>query len=98
MTFVTDDAAAILKRPSATNFDLVFADAWPGKYTHLDDALARLRPGGVYVVDDMLARPDWSTEHRALAAGLGAELHRRPDLVVTALAWSTGMILAVKGA
>ena len=96
VTFVTDDAAAVLKRPSATDFDLVFADAWPGKYTHLDDALVRLRPGGVYVVDDMLPRPDWSTEHRALAAALDSELHERPDLIVTSMAWSTGVVVAVK--
>ena len=96
VTFVTDDAAAVLARLPAAGFDLLFADAWPGKYTHLDDALARLRPGGLYVVDDMLARPDWSAEHRALAAGLEAKLRRRPDLAVTSIEWSTGLILAAK--
>jgi predicted O-methyltransferase YrrM len=28
-------------------FDLMDADAWPGKFSHLDEILERLRPGGI---------------------------------------------------
>lgn len=34
-------------------FDLIFADAWPGKFSHLDEALSLLSPGGFYVIDDL---------------------------------------------
>ena len=29
-------------------YDLVFADTWPGKFTHVDGALALVEPGGCY--------------------------------------------------
>lgn len=96
VTFLTADAAAMLGQLPAEGFDLVYADAWAGKYSHLEDALARLRPGGLYVVDDMLPQPDWSAEHRDLAAGLAANLWRRGDLIVTTMAWSSGVIVAAK--
>ena len=34
-------------------FDLIFADTWAGKYTHLNEAIQVLKPGGLYVIDDM---------------------------------------------
>ncbi|NRB08832.1 MAG: hypothetical protein HRU34_18040 [Richelia sp.] len=33
--------------------DLIFADTWAGKYTHLNQAIQVLKPGGLYVIDDM---------------------------------------------
>jgi predicted O-methyltransferase YrrM len=79
-------------------FDLIFADTWPGKYRLLDDALAHLAVGGLYVIDDMLPQPNWPPGHELKADALLALLHERPDLVVTELAWSTGLVLAVKRA
>jgi len=38
-------------------FDLVFADTWPGKFSHLEEALALVAPGGFYVIDDLLPQP-----------------------------------------
>ena len=35
---------------------LSYADAWPGKFSQLEEALALLRPGGMYVIDDLLLR------------------------------------------
>lgn len=37
-------------------FDLVFPDSHAGKYLGFDRTLAALRPGGLLVVDDMMAR------------------------------------------
>ena len=54
---VTDGAAFLASRPAP--FDLIYADAWPGKFTHLDQALALLQPGGIYVIDDLLPQPNW---------------------------------------
>ena len=96
VTFHTEDAAALLGRLPRAGFDLIFADAWAGKYTHLHEALRLLRPGGFYVVDDMLPHPDWPAEHRENAERLIAELERREDLTLTQMVWSTGVIIAVK--
>jgi predicted O-methyltransferase YrrM len=98
VTFHTEDAAALLGRLPRAGFDLIFADAWAGKYTHLDEALQLLRPGGVYVVDDMLPQPDWPEEHRRMAERLIADLRGREGLVLTELSWSTGIVVATKRA
>jgi predicted O-methyltransferase YrrM len=39
--------------------DLIYADAWPGKFTDLDQALALLRIGGIYFIDDLLPQSNW---------------------------------------
>jgi predicted O-methyltransferase YrrM len=43
VTFRVMDGAEFLLR-SSDSFDLIYADAWPGKFSHLDEALSRLRP------------------------------------------------------
>ena len=96
VTFIVADAAVWLAAQPATSFDFVFADAWPGKYSHLDDVLRLLRPGGLYVIDDMLPLASWSEDHASKARHLVAELESRTDLVLTKLDWSTGIIVAVR--
>jgi len=77
-------------------FDLIFADTWPGKYDHLEDALALLKRGGLYVIDDMLPQPNWPDGHAANVAALIQQLESRPDLVPAKLRWATGIIIAAK--
>lgn len=77
-------------------FDLIFADAWPGKYFELEETLALLRVGGFYVIDDMLPQPNWPEGHAERAADLIEALEKRPDLSLTKMNWSTGVILASK--
>jgi predicted O-methyltransferase YrrM len=79
-----------------TRFDLIYADAWPGKYTHLDQALALLGPGGIYVIDDMLPQPAWPPNHAPNVARLLDTLEQREGLEIVRLTWSTGIVLAVK--
>jgi predicted O-methyltransferase YrrM len=66
-----------------------------GKYTHLDDALRLLKPGGLYIVDDMLSQPSWSPDHALTAERLVSDLEGRAALAVTELNWSTGIVIAV---
>lgn len=79
-------------------FDLIFADTWPGKYRLLDETLAHLADGGLYVVDDMLPQPNWPPGHEHKVQALLDALHARPDLAVSELAWSTGLVLAARRA
>ncbi len=46
LTLVTAGALEFLRSQPAASFDLVFADAMPGKYEGLDSALAVVKPGG----------------------------------------------------
>ena len=44
------DAGTWLEESNDQKFDLIFADAWPGKYTNLDAVLGTLAKGGMYVI------------------------------------------------
>lgn len=94
--FVLRDAAEYLAQAKPGSFDLIFADTWAGKLTHLDEALALLKPGGLYIVDDMLPQPGWPPEHGKKIARLLDELAARTDLILTHLSWATGIVLATK--
>jgi predicted O-methyltransferase YrrM len=95
VTFHSADGIAFLKKVSAPRYDLVYADTWPGKFTHLELALSLVRVGGIYFIDDLLPQPTWPAEHASKIRMLIAELEKRPDFIATLLAWSSGiMILA----
>jgi predicted O-methyltransferase YrrM len=96
VTFIHADGGEWLRRAEPDQFDLIFADSWPGKYTHLDEALRSLKRGGLYVVDDMLPQPNWPDGHARRADELISMLENRDDLIVTKLNWSTGVIIGTK--
>ncbi|RYF63337.1 MAG: methyltransferase domain-containing protein [Cytophagaceae bacterium] len=77
-------------------FDFIFADTWAGKYTDLDAVLSMLAPGGLYIIDDMLPQPNWPDGHAEKADRLTNELMQRTDLLLTRMAWSTGLIIATR--
>jgi predicted O-methyltransferase YrrM len=78
------------------SFDLIFADTWPGKYDHLEDALALLKRGGLYVIDDMLPQPNWPDGHAAKVSVLIGRLEAHPELVMVKMRWASGIIIATK--
>lgn len=94
--FAIADAAALLTEAPPEVFDLIFADAWPGKFSHLDDAIAALKPGGLYVVDDLSPQPNWPEGHQAEVDAYLAALAARDDLMITQLDCATGMLVAAK--
>lgn len=94
---VIEDAADFLKGAGALgqHFDLIFADAMPGKYEHLDLALDLVAKGGFYVVDDLSPTRGW-TEGAPLAAKLIDQIEADPRFKSVDLDWSTGHFLAVR--
>lgn len=96
ITFHLDDASTFLEQPHPHGFDLIFADAWPGKFPQRDLALSHLRLGGVYVIDDLLPQPNWPEGHGERVAELIADLERRPEFVCTKLAWGSGLMIVVR--
>ena len=97
VTFVTADAGHWLEEYSGDPFDLVFADTWPGKFTHLERALTLVAPGGTYLIDDLTPQPDWPESHATAVTRLLAALERHPDFRSVRLAWSSGLVMAVRG-
>ena len=96
LTIVTEDAATFLRRQPPLSFDLIFADAWPGKFEDLDDALALLKPGGLYVIDDMLPQDNWPEGHAPKVPALIAALSAKPGFRMISLAWSSGLVVLAR--
>ena len=90
------DGEAWIKSYDGPQFDLIFADTWPGKYNTLPETLAFLKPGGFYVIDDMRPADDWPEGHAEKANQLTEFLFQHPELNCVEMDWSTGLILAVK--
>ncbi|MEX2594138.1 MAG: class I SAM-dependent methyltransferase [Anditalea sp.] len=77
-------------------FDFIFADTWHGKYLLLEETLAMLQRGGIYIIDDMLPQANWPEGHAKKAEELVKYLENRNDLWVSKMDWSTGIIIATK--
>ena len=95
VTFHVMDGADFLKR-SSNQFDLIYADAWPGKFSQLDEALSLLRPGGIYVIDDLLPQPNWPEGHAPKVPLLIDDIERRDEFTTVRLAWASGLMLVVR--
>lgn len=98
VTFHLADAAAFLDALDGRQFDLVFADTWAGKFTHLDSALRAVRTGGIYVVDDLLPQSNWPDGHAEKVPPLVRDLETRQGFAAVKLAWASGLLLLVRTA
>ena len=94
--FVCADGAEWIKNYKGAKFDLIFADAWPGKYSCIDVTLSLLQLGGFYIIDDMNPQLNWPEGHQKNVDQLVHYLEGRTDLNLTKLNWSTGVIIAAK--
>jgi predicted O-methyltransferase YrrM len=98
LELVCIDGADWFEQNKHLKFDYIFADTWHGKYLLLDEAIAMLNPGGLYIIDDMLPQPNWPEGHHEKAIKLVEVLEQRTDLVLTKQCWATGIVIAVKRA
>jgi predicted O-methyltransferase YrrM len=96
LTLVKSGGLEFLRGLHPESFDLVFADAMPGKYDGLDDALAVVRVGGFYVIDDMLPQPNWPEGHSDKVTVLIEKLAANPAFEVLPLVWASGVVVAVR--
>jgi len=96
VTFHLMDAAEFIGHSAPDQFDVIYADAWPGKFSHLDQTLALLRAGGVYVIDDLLPQPSWPEGHAPKVPALIETLERRRGFTTVKLSWASGIMLVVR--
>jgi predicted O-methyltransferase YrrM len=94
--FILADAYDWLTNYNEEGFDFIFADAMPGKYDLFEETIAILNKGGFYIIDDMLAQPNWPAGHDEKVNDFIQTLEERTDLLLTKLNWSTGIILVSK--
>ncbi|MEA1785247.1 class I SAM-dependent methyltransferase [Arenibacter sp. GZD96] len=93
---VCADGSEWIQNYKGEKFDLIFADAWPGKYSDIDAVLALVKVGGFYVVDDMTQQPNWPEGHENNVNQLIRYLENRNDMTLTKMNWSTGLIIAAR--
>jgi predicted O-methyltransferase YrrM len=98
LSLVLEDAVDFLVRQPPASFDLVFADALRGKFEGLDEALAVVKPGGFYVIDDLLPQPNWPEGHGEKIPPLIERLAAHEDFQIVPMTWASGIVLAVKKA
>jgi predicted O-methyltransferase YrrM len=96
VTFHIADGGDFIRAARKNQFDVIYADAWPGKFTRLDETLALLRPGGFYVIDDLLPQPNWPEGHAPKVPALIADLERRSEFASVKLAWASGLMVLVR--
>jgi predicted O-methyltransferase YrrM len=94
--FVLADGYEWIKNYKGEKFDLVFADAIPGKYDLFDETLALVKVGGFYIIDDMKLQPNWPAGHSVRVRKLIAMLEERDDVTLTKMNWSTGIVIVTK--
>jgi predicted O-methyltransferase YrrM len=92
---LTYDGESFLDQPHEP-FGLIFADTWPGKFNHLDEALRLVKIGGMYVVDDLLPQPNWPEDHPPKVEMLIADLLGRSDFTPLTMDWSSGLMVLVR--
>jgi len=96
LEIICQDGTEWIKNYQGEKFDLVFADAWPGKYSETSEILELVKVGGFYVIDDMKVQSNWPHGHEDNVDKLIEYLEKRKDFVLTKLNWSTGLIIAVR--
>jgi len=98
VTFHLMDGAAFLATAATggQHYDLIYADAWPGKFTDRVLALSLVRTGGFYFVDDLLPQASWPDGHAARVPPLIDDLEQQRGFVVAKLAWASGLMLLVR--
>jgi predicted O-methyltransferase YrrM len=96
LTLVTLGGLEYVRDQASESFDLVFADAMPGKYEGLGEALSVVKTGGFYVIDDMLPQQNWPDGHAAKVPLLIETLASKPDFEILPLVWASGVVVAVR--
>jgi len=94
--FVLTDGYEWIKNYKGEKFDLIFADAMPGKYDLFDETISLLNTGGLYIIDDMLPQPNWPEGHDKKVENFLTRLEHNSELTITKLNWSTGLVIGVK--
>ncbi|MES2538505.1 MAG: methyltransferase domain-containing protein [Pseudomonadota bacterium] len=96
LTIACADGDVFLRAARGQRFDFIFANTCSGKYRLLDETLALLNPGGLYVINGMSPQPDWPESGREKNRVLLARLEQRSDIRLAKFAGDTDVIVAIK--
>ena len=96
LQFIVEDGGDFLSscKPQAYNF--VFADAWPGKYSHLHLVLNTLVVGGLYFIDDLLPQSNWPNHHQLKVDALLSFFNQLDSFAISHLHWGSSCAVITK--
>lgn len=96
LSLLVADAFSWFGGQPANSYDLVFADAMPGKFDGFDQLWRLLKPGGLYVIDDLLPQSNWPAGHQTRVDELINALDLRADARIARMSWASGIVVATK--
>ena len=94
--FLTDDIVTVLGTYERASVDLIYSDAYAGRFSHVDETLELLAPGGIFVVDDMPPFDGALGDIDRMKFILYATLLHRADFTVVTIRDGTGIVMAVR--
>ncbi|HFQ4907232.1 TPA: O-methyltransferase [Vibrio vulnificus] len=94
--FLTTDAFEFIRNSDEETYDLIFADAWPGKFELMYETISLLKVGGFYIVDDMLPFEDWPKEQYPQALMNIERLLNSNQGFKVGIDWSTGICILTR--
>ncbi len=93
-----EDAVGFIQK-NTEQFDLVFADTFPGKFTDREAVLASVKPSGYYVIDDLLPQANWpEDDHPVKVRELVKTLEADSRFQILKLSWASGIMICVRKA
>jgi len=96
LTLLDADAFSWFGGQPANSYDLVFADAMPGKFDGFEPLWRLVKPGGLYVIDDLLPQANWPEGHQPRVDALIAALDSRSDARAARMSWASGVVVVAK--
>jgi predicted O-methyltransferase YrrM len=96
LNLVLEDGATFLCKQPQQSFDLIFADAMPGKFQSREEALILVKPGGLYVIDDLLPQPNWPKGHGENVDALMRALSADSRFSMVPMIWASGVAILTR--
>lgn len=93
---VHQEGRDFLLERAGERFDLIFADAWSGKFFDLDEALAMVASGGFYVADDLSPQEDWTSKHAEMVEEYRSRLAGHDEFAWTWMDWASGLVVGTR--
>jgi predicted O-methyltransferase YrrM len=91
---ITTDCIEWLTNYSGPPFDLVFVDTTMAKFFHRDLVFRHMANGALFIADDLLPQPKWTSEHAGKVEVFRREIVKEPDLVPLLMDWASGVAVA----
>ncbi len=92
IAFVSEDACKWVIEYKGPVFDYIFAEAMPGNYDVLEETVALLKAGGIYIIYEVPSQPNCPERCPSKTDYFIKEVQSNKSMVLAKLNWYTGII------